>query len=87
MEKITKEHICSALVQHINTAILDSSLSIKPDTAFSDVGLDSMSIIEIILFIERKFGVSISEEELIPENLKSVQSLAECTLQHLSSHE
>jgi acyl carrier protein len=35
------------------------------------------------LFIERKFEVAISEKDLTPENLKSIQTLAECTFKYL----
>ncbi|MBL0199401.1 MAG: hypothetical protein IPP81_04280 [Chitinophagaceae bacterium] len=38
--------------------------------------MDSFSTVEIILFIERKFGVSIPDEKLVPENFKTLQSLA-----------
>ena len=83
MEKISKEHICNELLLFVQSAILDSSLSITPDTLFSDIGIDSMSIIELVLFIERKFEVAISEKDLTPENLKSIQTLAECTFKYL----
>ncbi len=83
MEKISKEHICNELLLFVQSAILDSSLSITPDTLFSDIGIDSMSIIELVLFIERKFEVAISEKDLTPENLKSIQTLAECTFRYL----
>jgi acyl carrier protein len=83
MEKISKEHICNELLLFVQSAILDSSVSITPDTLFSDIGIDSMSIIELVLFIERKFEVAISEKDLTPENLKSIQTLAECTFKYL----
>lgn len=83
MEKISKEHICNELLLFVQSAILDSSVSITPDTLFNDIGIDSMSIIELVLFIERKFEVAISEKDLTPENLKSIQTLAECTFRYL----
>ena len=83
MEKISEELICSELLLFVQSSILDSSVSITPYTRFSDIGLDSMSIIELVLFIERKFEVAISEKDLTPENLKSIQTLAECTFKYL----
>ncbi len=83
MQKITQEIIRNELMSFIQTNILDSTISITPETPFNEIGLDSMSIIEIVLFIERKFGIAISERDLIPDNLKSVQSLAECTFKCL----
>ena len=83
MEKISKETICNELVLYVQKNILDGSVSITAETPFKQVGLDSMSIIELVLFIERKFNVAITEKDLIPENLKSVSSLAECTFKYL----
>lgn len=79
MDKISKEHISNELVKFIQTTILDSSITINAETQFKDIGIDSMSIIELVLFIERKFNISLSDKDLIPENLKSVSTLTECT--------
>jgi acyl carrier protein len=83
MEKISIENICIELLLFVQSSILDSSVKISPETHFSEIGIDSMSIIELVLFIERKFNVAISEKDLSPENLKSIQTLAECTFKYL----
>jgi acyl carrier protein len=77
--KNSKEYICRELVAYIKKNITDSTVLIEAQTPFNQIGLDSSSVIEIILFIERKFNVVIPEEDLIPENLKSVEALAQCT--------
>lgn len=78
MDNISKEHISNELVKFIQTTILDSSITINAETQFKDIGIDSMSIIELVLFIERKFNIPLSDKDLIPENLKSVSTLTEC---------
>lgn len=83
MEKISKEKISAELVTFVQTTILDSSITIQPDTLFKEIGLDSMSIIELILFIERKFDITIAEKDLIPDNLKSIQSITECAIKSI----
>jgi len=45
------------------------------------VGIDSFSTVEIILFIERKFGVAIPDEKLIPDNFKTLNALAAIVLE------
>jgi acyl carrier protein len=37
---------------------------IPEDTSFADLGIDSMMAIEIVADVEKKYDVSISEEEL-----------------------
>ena len=82
-KKYSIEILCEELIKYAQLYIADASLKIDDQTPFSELGLDSSSIIELVLFIERKFAVSISEKDLIPENLKSIQALANCTYTYL----
>ena len=75
-----KESICLELHKFIELSILAEGVEIKNNTFFKDIGIDSYSVIEIVLFIERKFGVALPDKELTPDNLKSIASLATCTM-------
>lgn len=68
--------ISAALKKYIETNILASDVQITADTVLQDAGIDSFSTIEIILFIERTYGVSFTDDKLVPENFKSITSLA-----------
>ncbi len=47
------------------------------DDSFLQKGLiDSTGILEVISFIEGKFGIKVEDEELLPENLDSIRRLA-----------
>lgn len=37
--------------------------------------IDSTGIMEVILFLEEEFGVIVEDEEMVPENLDSVNNL------------
>jgi len=37
--------------------------------------IDSTGVMEIVGFIEEEFGIEIADEEIIPENLDSIDSL------------
>jgi len=48
------------------------------DISFLQNGLiDSTGILEVISFIEEKFGIRVEDDELLPENLDSVRCLAD----------
>jgi len=48
-----------------------------PATSFMETGLiDSTGVLELVAFIEEKFGFKVGDDELIPENLDSVANLA-----------
>jgi acyl carrier protein len=38
--------------------------------------IDSLGILEVVTFLEKEFGFTVSDEELLPENFESVQCLS-----------
>ena len=68
--------ITEQLKKYIETNILAPDVKISADSILQDAGIDSFSTIEIILFIERTYGVSFTDDKLIPENFKTLRSLA-----------
>ena len=51
--------------------------SFDDQVSFMESGLvDSTGVLEIIQFIEENFGIAVQDEELIPENLDSVDNLS-----------
>jgi acyl carrier protein len=45
--------------------------------------IDSTGVLELVSFIEETFGIAILDEELVPENLDTLHSLA-CFIQRKS---
>jgi acyl carrier protein len=75
------EIIIAEIKKYIEKNILAESVQIDADTDLKKAGIDSFSIVEIILFIERKFAVAIPDEKLIPDNFKTLQSLSSTVLE------
>ena len=75
------EIIIAEIKKYIENNILAQGIQIDAASNLKQVGIDSFSTVEIILFIERKFGVSIPDEKLIPDNFKTIQSLAAIVLE------
>ena len=47
------------------------------DDSLQDAGIiDSTGVLELVTYLETKFEVSVGDEELLPENLDSVNRLA-----------
>ncbi|BAJ64028.1 acyl carrier protein [Anaerolinea thermophila] len=47
------------------------------DASFLENGIvDSMNVLEIVMFVEEKFGIKVEDAEIIPENFDSVTQLA-----------
>lgn len=59
-----------------NILFEDKEDILNHDDSFLKKGiLDSTGILEVVSFIEEKFNISVDDEELIPENLDSVNNL------------
>lgn len=49
---------------------------ISPEESLIDSGIiDSTGILELVMFLEEKYSITIEDEELIPENLDSISNL------------
>ncbi len=77
-------NISPALIDFIRTNLVAEGVEVNETTTFDSLGLDSFSIIEIVLFIERKFGVTLPDKELTKENMHSVETLTRCVERYLS---
>lgn len=70
------EIIESDIITFLVNNIVAPNTVITTTTVVRDIGIDSFSIVEIILFIERKYGVVIPDDKLVPENFRTIQALA-----------
>jgi len=64
--------------EHIVTNILlGDDTAFDGDTSLHESGiLDSTGFLDVVAFIEEQFGVEISDDELDPENLGSLNRMA-----------
>ncbi len=64
---------------------------LQNDESFLDKGIiDSTGVLELVEWLEDEFGIPVEDEELVPENLDSVNQLAAFIArkqEHLSSGE
>jgi acyl carrier protein len=64
------------IIHFLEANILHENIKIPANKLLRELGIDSFSIVEIILFIERKYGSVIPDNQLLPENFKTVQAIA-----------
>ncbi|MBU2915768.1 MULTISPECIES: acyl carrier protein [Reichenbachiella] len=78
MGRITEEQIKEDLIKFIKKEIVDPSVELDQNTVLSEAGVDSFSVVELVLFLERKHGITIGEKSMLPQNFRTVQTLATC---------
>ena len=61
----------------IENFLFGEAEGLKDDTSFLDEGIiDSTGILELVNFLEEDFEISVDDEELVPENLDSINNVA-----------
>jgi acyl carrier protein len=73
---IDHETVAETLTAFVNTTIMASGRSVKPDDEFELMGIDSMAMLKVLLFVEATFGFWMPDEDLVAENLASPRALA-----------
>jgi acyl carrier protein len=58
--------------------------AIVDDESFLDAGIiDSTGVLELVGFLEERFGITVADEDLVPANLDSVVRVARFVAQKL----
>ncbi len=54
----------------------NASAVLVPETSLLESGIvDSTGILELVLFLEEQFSIKIEDEEIVPENLDSINNI------------
>jgi len=68
--------------QNIRKFVVDNFLfgqagNLKDETSFLDGGIiDSTGVLELAMHIETTYGIKVKDDELVPENLDSINAIA-----------
>ena len=64
------------LIRQIATILSVDSQKIKPEAPLHSLGVDSLSFVELLVFIEKEFKIKLMESGLTGEDFKTIHSLA-----------
>lgn len=76
----TLKEIENILSQEIATILSVDSSKVILDTPLHEMGIDSLSFVELLVFIEKIFNIKLMESGLTSENFRTVRSLASSIL-------
>lgn len=72
MEKI-KIKIKAFIVENF---LFGDDNGLKDDTSFLEEGIiDSTGVLELVTYLEEEFDIEVEDEELVPENLDSIENV------------
>ncbi|MBM9605738.1 phosphopantetheine-binding protein [Desulfopila inferna] len=72
------EHIASIRSFLFENFLFDAEEdALKNDDSFLEMGIiDSTGVLELVEWLEEEFDIQIEDEELVPENLDSIEQIA-----------
>ena len=75
---MTLDHaeVCKKLIGFIKDNLLAEGIALEASSSLTALGLDSFSLIEILLFIERNMDTIVPIEELNREKTETVEAIA-----------
>lgn len=77
MENITIKDIKEKLTEQIALSIGEEPSNIKPDMLLHELGMDSLGLVELFVFIEKEFKIQLMESGISQEDIKKIDSLAD----------
>lgn len=66
------------LVAEISLILGIEMEEVLPEAPLQDLGMDSLSFVELLVIIEKKFGLKLMETSLTREDFQTIESLARC---------
>ena len=79
---VSNSDIIASLTAYLQKRFLASGVEIKPSERFEDIGIDSMTVVELVMYIEEEFGIVIPADQLTGDNLATLDSLTACAMQN-----
>ena len=76
--------IQAAIGDHITSQILLRTEPLGPDEDLFDAGFDSMSLTRVLVFVEDRFGVAIPDQDVVLDELSTVEKWARFVQERLS---
>lgn len=80
----TQSEIEQRLLDFIGREVFHNQGQLSVDTNLVAAGFDSLSLVSVLLFVEREYEFWMPENEITAEVLTSIRSLASHVLKHLA---
>jgi acyl carrier protein len=70
----TKKQIRTFIVENF---LFGNADGLKDNTSFLEEGIiDSTGVLELVTFLEEEFNIKVADEDLVPENLDSINNVS-----------
>ncbi|MCK4389425.1 MAG: hypothetical protein KAV83_04205 [Desulfobacterales bacterium] len=75
---MTVKRVEETLIREVAAILSVDPSTIAPDVPLHELGVDSLSFVELLVVIEKTFDLNLMESGLTKEDFQSIRSLASC---------
>lgn len=82
MQNGAKTHVQDRIRKLVEAMLSENAIAaaVLPDASLTDIGLTSMDMVNLMLGVEAEFDLMIPQDEITPENFRSVRSVEQLIL-------
>lgn len=62
-------------IKNVISSILKKEADISANTPLSDIGIDSLRYVELVIELEKQLGIKIDDNDLIIDNFRNIESI------------
>jgi acyl carrier protein len=87
---VTKNRDCESRIQEfvLQTFPLARKRNVAGSTDLLETGvIDSMGVLDLVGFLQQEFAISVEDDDLTPENFRSIECMAEFVHRMLQSQD
>ncbi len=74
----------ACLLEFLSKGVFSEEIRVTVDTDLVENGFDSLSLVSLLVFIERTYGLWIPQNEINETNLKNIGAMAAMVLRRLN---
>lgn len=79
---MTQEEIVQQLIHEVAVIRSLEPASIHPEAPLHELGIDSLGLVELLVFVEKKFSLNLLQAGLSRQHLRSLSSIAQGIWEH-----
>jgi acyl carrier protein len=68
--------ITKKITEQIALSVGEDPSNIQPDTQMHEIGVDSLALVELFVFIEKEFNIKLMDSGISQEDIMKIDSLA-----------
>jgi len=78
MVDLSAKQIEEKLIRQVTLILSVDAINIKPEAPLHTLGVDSLSFVELLVFIEKEFKIKLIESGMTWDDFRTIHSLAQC---------